>query len=127
LLLFHSIFNHQQSIKKIMSQQIAAENDTDVELKELLNGQTGKLSWSELQRHFARGSVIIATPELDLIQVGIKIIEDDKAQIEAWLNGGQLTRATDDHARDWQAMQPHPEFWSTVVAPWVLVQAFQEQ
>ncbi len=110
-----------------MSQKIAAENDTDVELKELLNGQTGKLSWQELQRHFARGSVIIATPELDLIQVGIKIIEDDKAQIEAWLNGGQLTRATDDHARDWQAMQPHPEFWSTVVAPWVLVQAFQEQ
>ncbi|MDQ7015804.1 MAG: DUF2288 domain-containing protein [Gammaproteobacteria bacterium] len=110
-----------------MSEKIAAENDTDVELKELLNGQTGKLSWQELQRHFARGSVIIVAAELDMIQVGIKIIEDDKQQVEAWLNSGQMTRATDDHARNWQAKEPHPEFWSTVVAPWVLIQEFREQ
>jgi len=85
-----------------------------------LNLETGKLSWQELQRHFARGVVIVVAEGLDLIDVAAKLTEDDKAQFEAWTRSQQVWRANDEDAIRWQASDP--VFWSVVVAPWVLVQ-----
>lgn len=92
-----------------------------LDLAEKLNLETGKISWEELQRHFARGVVLVVDGELDLIEVAIKLSEDDKPQFEVWLNNKQLWRAQDEDARQWHAAST--EFWSVVVAPWVLVQA----
>jgi len=94
------------------------------ELKTKLNLETGKLSWPELQRHFARGMVIVAGKELDLIEVAIKLTEDDKRQFESWVSARQVWRANDDDALQWQ--QSNPEFWSVVVSPWVLVQVISD-
>ena len=90
------------------------------ELRQKLNLETGKLSWDELQRFFARGVVIVAGPELDLIEVAAAFAEDNKSRIEQWIQGEQLARANDEHALEWQDRQP--VFWSVVVAPWVIVQ-----
>jgi len=90
-------------------------------IRQKLNFETGRLSWPELQRHFARGVVIVVAKELDLIEVAIKLNEDDKQQFEAWVNRRQVWRANDEDAILWQ--ENTPEFWSVVVAPWVLVQA----
>lgn len=90
------------------------------ELRQKLNLETGKLSWPELQRHFARGVVVIAGPQLDLIEVAASFAEDNKAVIEKWIEQGQLARANDEHALRWNDQQPG--FWSVVVAPWVIVQ-----
>ncbi|MCG6968721.1 MAG: DUF2288 domain-containing protein [Gammaproteobacteria bacterium] len=89
-------------------------------LKEQLNRETGQIAWPELQRHFARGVVIVVGPELDLIEVAIKFVKDDKSAIEAWLNSGQISRARDENAHSWA--QATTVFWAVVVAPWVLVQ-----
>lgn len=90
------------------------------ELRDKLNRETGQLDWSELQRYFARGIVISISDERDLIEVAMKFTEDDRATIEDWLANGQLERANDNHARDWNKRRP--VFWAIVVAPWVLVQ-----
>ncbi len=90
------------------------------EIKTKLNLETGKLSWPELQRHFARGMVIVVSAELDLLEVAVKLTEDDKAQFEAWTTKNQVWRANDEDAIRWQ--DSNPIFWSVVVAPWVLVQ-----
>ncbi len=90
------------------------------ELRQKLNLETGKIEWPELQRHFARGSVIVVDSGLDLIEVAVKFIRDDKSRIENWLNAGQIKRANDDHARRWH--QADIIFWAVVIAPWVLVQ-----
>lgn len=90
------------------------------ELRQKLSLETGKLSWVELQRFFARGVVVVAGPELDLIEVAASFAEDNKAQIEKWIQQDQLARASDEHALKWQAR--HTDFWSVVVAPWVIVQ-----
>lgn len=92
-----------------------------LDLAEKLNLETGKISWEELQRHFARGVVLVVDGELDLIEVAIKLSRDDKPQFEAWLNNKQLWRAQDEDARQWH--EANTDFWSVVVAPWVLVQA----
>ncbi|MDH5444987.1 MAG: DUF2288 domain-containing protein [Gammaproteobacteria bacterium] len=92
-------------------------------LADKLNLETGKLSWPELQRHFARGMVIVVGTELDLIDVAIKLTEDDKAQFETWTAENKVWRAHDEDAIHWQ--ETDPVFWSVVVAPWVLVQTIQ--
>lgn len=90
------------------------------ELRQKLNLETGQLPWSELQRHFARGMVVVVGPKLDLIEVAAAFAEDNRQQIEQWLQQEQLARAHDEHAMKW--IEQEPEFWSVVVAPWVIVQ-----
>lgn len=94
-------------------------------LYEKLNLETGRLGWSELQPHFARGVVISLDPTLDLIDVAMKFVQDDKNSIAAWLGQGLVRRATAMDARHWDASQP--QFWAVVVAPWVLVQEISPQ
>lgn len=97
----------------------------DEELRQKLNLETGKLSWEELQRFFARGVVVVAGPELDLIEVAVAFAEDNKQRIEQWIEHEQLARANDEHALQWQAQ--NTAFWSVVVAPWVIVQEISER
>lgn len=92
----------------------------DEELHQALNLETGQINWSELQRQFAGGRVIRIAPELDLVKTAMKFVRDDKEYIEKWIESGQLHPATDDDARTWN--ENKSEFWSVVVAPWVLVQ-----
>lgn len=88
-------------------------------LRAQLNGETGKLRWQELERHFARGVVIRVARSLDLVTVAACITQDNKAGVERWMNEGLIGHATSDQARDWQQRQV--SFWA-VVTPWVLVQ-----
>lgn len=95
----------------------------EVEVGQLLNAQTGKISWQELARHFARGVVVCVGPELDLLEIAGQFVADNAAGIEALYDQGVVYRARDEDAIRWQ--QDDPEFWAVVVAPWVLVQEFK--
>jgi hypothetical protein len=91
-----------------------------------LNQETGRLSWAEAERHFARGIIVKVAAELDLIEVAAAMADDDKAKFSRWLEAGQLARADSEDAKYWH--QTQAEFWAIVVAPWVLVQPIgQEQ
>ncbi len=85
-----------------------------------MHQQTARILWPELQRHYARGVIIIVAAELDLIDVATVMAQNNLQQVETWLQDGMLRRAQDDDARRWQ--EHTTEFWSCVVAPWVLVQ-----
>lgn len=87
---------------------------------DLLNAQTGQLSWGELQRHFAAGRVLVVAAEADLIDTATAVVENRTADVQAWLDSGRLHHADLDDARAWEAAQP--VFWAVVCAPWVLVQ-----
>ena len=91
-----------------------------VDIRDLLNAQTGRLGWPELERPFARGQVLVVAADLDLIEVAARLVADDATAIQGWLAAGRLARATLDQARDWQARRPG--LWAVVTAPWVLVQ-----
>lgn len=94
--------------------------DSDEFLRTKLNAETGRLSWPELQRHFARGAVIKVAPGLDLVDVALNIARDNKDAIAAWLAAGQIRRACSDDAREWHSRDTR--FWAVVTAPWVVVQ-----
>lgn len=89
-------------------------------LQAKLNAETARIHWHELERHFARGVLITVGRELDLIEVAAAMARDDKAAVQTWLTAGTLRRTGADEAEQWARRDT--EFWSVVVAPWVLVQ-----
>jgi hypothetical protein len=93
--------------------------DDDI-LRAKLNAETGKLTWLELERHFARGVVIKVAGDLDLVEVALAVARNDKAAVEGWLALGRMARASSEDAQTWHAEQR--QFWAVVAAPWVLVQ-----
>lgn len=97
-------------------------NDPDppLDVHHLLNAQTGRIGWVELQRHFARGLLLRVASGLDLVAVAACIVHDDAPRLQSWLDSGEVGKATLDDARRWEA--EHTEFWAVVAAPWVLVQ-----
>lgn len=95
-------------------------NLPDLDIQDLLNAQTGKLSWPELARHFARGVVLRVSAEQDLLDVATCLVRDQAGEVERMYEQGLVRRALDDDARVWQ--ENDSKFWAVVVAPWVLVQ-----
>ncbi len=94
--------------------------DSREEMRIRLNAETAKLEWPELEKHFARGVVIKVSQELDLIEVALRVIEDDKAVVADWMERGLVVHPSMDNAQDWVNRQPL--FWTVVAAPWVLIQ-----
>lgn len=92
----------------------------DEELFQKLNGETAKLSWKELEPHFARGVVIRIDSQLDLVQNAINFIRDDRSKVEELMKLGSVAPVSDDEAIQWA--QEQPTFWAVVVSPWVLIQ-----
>ena len=85
-----------------------------------LNQETAKINWTELQRHFARGVVIVVESGLDLVKTAEQISKDQNESIKSLLDAGKIFRATDEKAIQWN--NHNQEFWAIVIAPWVLVQ-----
>ena len=94
-------------------------SETD-ELKAKLLTETAKMPWSDLQRFYARGQVVRVEPELDLIEVATAVAEDNKAQVQSWLEKGLFGEVAPDQAQRW--FDHSATLWTVVVAPWVLVQ-----
>ena len=94
------------------------ENDTDLRIK--INRETARLPWSELEKHFAQGNVVYVSPELDLIDVALRVSHDDKDSISRWMAEGKVARVTDVQAATWSAADS--KVWASVVSPFVLVQ-----
>jgi hypothetical protein len=98
-------------------------SDTEDLLRAKLNAETGKISWKEIERHFARGVLIRVSGEMDLVEVAFRMATDDRATVERWLNEGDIARASEDDAAGWNARDA--VFWAVVAAPWVLVQEIE--
>ena len=89
-----------------------------------LNNETGRVTWRELEGHFARGAVVKVARELDLIDIAACIAGDEADRFSALLESGQVNPATPVDAEDWGRRDA--SFWGVVVAPWVLVQEIAE-
>ena len=99
--------------------------EKDTELHDKINRETGRIKWSELERHFASGSVVFVSEELDLIEVALRIAHDDKESIARWMQSGKVARVSDLQAQLWLAADA--SLWASVVSPFVLVQPEKQQ
>jgi len=99
------------------------ENDT--ELHDKINRETGRVKWSELERHFASGSVIWVSEALDLIEVALRVAHDDRESVTRWMNEGSVAKVSDAQAQRW--LEADEVLWASVVSPFVLVQPEKKQ
>jgi hypothetical protein len=90
------------------------------ELIARLNGETAKIEWHQLQKHYASGSVIAVEPGFDLIKVAIALHQDDTAQVKRWLAEGNVSDVSDQQAQTWH--KQNSLVWALVLPPFVLVQ-----
>ncbi len=99
--------------------------DSDPGREELLrreyHGQTARIPWEELQPHYARGSVVVVDPALDLVEVAVQLGLDNAARFREWIDSGEIAAASDAQALAWH--REGAALWAVVAAPWVLVQA----
>lgn len=82
--------------------------------------ETSQIAWRELQRFFAGGMAVFVSAELDLVEVALRMSEDNRTQIEQWLIAGQIGKVSDVQAMAWY--KADALVWAVVVRPWVLVQ-----
>ncbi|MFC0134462.1 hypothetical protein CR105_10225 [Massilia eurypsychrophila] len=94
--------------------------DNDTDLRRKINSETARMPWAELEKHFAQGSVVFVSPDLDLIDVAVRISHDDKDSISSWMGAGKIGKVTDEQAQAWTEGQAL--LWTSVVHPFILVQ-----
>jgi len=85
-----------------------------------INLETSKIEWKELQRFFAGGKALMASADLDLVDVAFQMSKDNVEQIRQWAAAGKLVHVPDEQAREWA--ETDALVWAVVVSPWVLVQ-----
>jgi hypothetical protein len=104
----------------LMQANPKANPEVDTDLRDKINRETARLPWSELQKHFAAGTVVFVSTELDLVDVAVRISQDDKASIVQWMADGNVAKVSDLQAQHWLASDA--ALWTAVVNPFVLVQ-----
>ena len=85
--------------------------------------ETAVIRWQELQGFFARGIVLVASNDLDLVDIALHIANDNKAAVETWCCSGQLAKASDQQAELW--CRSDAALWAVVVKPWIIVQPYK--
>jgi hypothetical protein len=85
-----------------------------------LNRETARLQWHELLPHFASGVMVAVDGSLDLIDVAVRMSQDDTAAVSGWMGDGLLGKVSDRLAATWT--ETDPMLWSVIVKPWILVQ-----
>ena len=105
-----------------MSEKTLDKNDPD-SIKKKLEAEVGSADWKVLKPHFLRNAIITVTPDLEIIDVGLKVAIDDAGQIEEWMNIGKIARPSQADADGWE--KAGTEVTVLVIAPFVLVQQRQ--
>ena len=93
---------------------------TDEELRSHLHGETSKLPWVDLEKHFARGVIFKVAKGTDILDVAIVMSHDDKDTLEKMIDDKKVQGAEIKDAKKWH--ESSASLWTVVIAPWVLVQ-----
>lgn len=98
---------------------------TDEELRAHLHGETSKLPWVDLEKHFARGVMFKVEKGTDILDVAIIMSRDDKDSLEKLINDKKVQGAEIEDAKKWH--ETGASLWTIVIAPFILVQEFDRK
>jgi hypothetical protein len=77
--------------------------------------------WNWLAPHANRNSVIVVSPGLDLLDVGVAIANDNTASVQQWITADLIHKPSPTELSDWNQDQKK-RFNALIVQPYVLVQ-----
>lgn len=81
-------------------------------------------SWDILRAHLERGGLIVVSGELDLVDTGLLIANDQTAQVSPLIAAGKLTKPSVEQIQAWDSERSTP-FHCLIVSPYVLIQEKQ--
>jgi len=90
-------------------------------LRQQLESEIGDCLASDLKAHIERGAVVIVAPEIELIDAGLAVAEDDADSVKYWIEKESFRRPKESEIKTW-ADEPELKFRSVIVRPYVLVQ-----
>lgn len=92
-----------------------------MDLKEKLNKEVLETNWPPLVDHFARGAVYLVDRELDLVEVGLTMADDDVSRIKSYLDDGLMYPPTPEEATSFS--EDESLFFNMlIIEPYVLIQ-----
>jgi hypothetical protein len=97
-----------------------AATERESVLRQEYHSQTARIHWHDLQTYYARGSVIVVAPGLDLVEVAVQLGLDNTACFQRWIDADEVAAVSDEQALAWY--ESNANLWAVVAAPWVLVQ-----
>jgi len=91
-------------------------------LREDLTKMVDVALWEWLSPHAARARVILVAPNLDLVDVGVALTEDNTVLVQSWIEDGWLRHPTAEELSAWNGDNQR-QFTSLVVPPFVLAKS----
>jgi hypothetical protein len=86
-----------------------------------LSENVDEAEWDWLIPHVKRDVVIVVSPQVDLIDVGVAIASDKTSDIQVWMDEALITKPSNTQLGDWNANRSK-RFKTLIVQPFVLVQ-----
>ncbi len=77
--------------------------------------------WSWIKPHALRDGVIVVSSELNLLEVGKEVAQNNATRINEWITQGLLSKPNSQQIQTWDE-NPNKRFLCLVVQPFVLVQ-----
>lgn len=85
-----------------------------------LHLETAKIPWTELQRFFAGGKLLLLDAGEDMLEVAACLVANDVDRLQSLINENLLVYPDNDKAKRW--VVDDAQLWAVVLNPWVLVQ-----
>ncbi|MEM7062917.1 MAG: DUF2288 domain-containing protein [Cyanobacteria bacterium P01_B01_bin.77] len=92
------------------------------DLRQELAHMVGPTQWNWLKPHIARDAVVFVDPQLDLIDVGVALTNDNVQSVQRWIGEQLITKPTQEQLQTWGVSGPTNQLQSLIVQPYVLVQ-----
>ncbi len=90
------------------------------ELVAKLNGETAIVAWKEIERFFAKGNLLLIDQGVDLINCAADLSLDNAEEIKPLIDSEKIQRMPMEFVKE--NCKPETEFWTVVVAPYILSQ-----
>jgi hypothetical protein len=86
-----------------------------------LTEEIAEIDWQSLIPHAQRDALILVSPSLNLIDVGIAMANDNVAIVQNWISQELIRKPFQEELSSWNIL-PDKEFTSLIIQPFVLIQ-----
>ncbi|NJN85873.1 MAG: DUF2288 family protein [Leptolyngbyaceae cyanobacterium SL_7_1] len=91
------------------------------ELRDALAERLDEAEWEWLAPHARRSALFVVDGDLDLLDVGVAIANDNVSSVERWIHQQLLYKPSQQQLSDWESDRSQ-RFRALIVQPFVLVQ-----
>ncbi len=91
------------------------------DLRDELAKMVDEAEWDWLMPHAQRDAIVLVNAGLDLVEVGVAIVNDNTSTVERWIIEQLLHKPSPEQLADW-AGDRNRRFNALIVQPYVLVQ-----